>query len=529
MHQHVEDNERQSPPRRGKRLLGCVTVGLCVFGAAAAYSVTHATAKDSFGPHEATYSLNTSGQIVVDFGPLGTAEHSTEGLLPTAIDIFHPGATVRVGQIPSDAPIGTGTTGAIDALSTDLQSYVQFFSHPEVTIHNVTDELLRDTLEHTMLYGSEMSAGLMAAYLALGSRRRQEMIEIIKKNRRKEITAIGLAGLVLSGCMSSDSANYTTTQLPDSPIFADTVLAGTHITGRLGEIIDTDGSQVIKYMKAENAYYGDVAHNVATALKNYNVPSGNPEDYVTLFVASDLHCNTGMANAIHTAVAKTGANIYIDSGDTVMSGTAIEKYCVDTFSAAIPDKVKKVVAPGNHDSSTTIQQEKDDGFTILEGKVVTIDNLAILGDRDNYFNAIGQPVKHINNETVAQEGQRLAKIACDQPKPVDLLVVHRSEAAFPALSDGCANTGFSGHRHVVNGPDILTNGSIDYTSGTTGGASEDKLTIGTELEKEANMSVWLVDKNTKKATYMRTITIHTNGSVEVSAWENLHPDTLIKK
>lgn len=499
-----------------------------VFGGSAAYSVMHATAEESFGPHQATYSLNTSGEVVADFGPLGTAEHSAEGLLPTSLTMLNLGATITVGEIPSDAPIGTGSAGTIGLLSGDAEAYAQFFSHPEVTLHNVTDKLIKDAAMHTLLYGGEVSAGLMAASLLLGSRRRQELAEIIKKNRRREMATLGLVGLGLSGCIAGGSVSGAATPPPGNPLFSNTALAGTHITGRLGEIVNTYGAQVTDYLEKDKIYYDNIAHNTEIALENYSVPGGDSEKYITVAVASDLHCNTGMANAIHTVVVKTSANMVVDSGDTVMSGTAIEKYCVDTFSAAIPDKVEKVVAPGNHDSSVTIQQEKDAGFTVLEGKVVAVGGLKILGDRDNYFNALGQPVKHINDETIAQEGKRLAKVACSQPEPVDLLVVHRPEVAFPTLSEGCANTGFSGHMHVIDGPNILNNGSISYTSGTTGGASENMPTLGTELGTEANMTVWLFDKDTKKAVYMRTITTHVDGSVSVSDWESLQPDTFNK-
>jgi predicted MPP superfamily phosphohydrolase len=528
VHQRAERNERQLPPQRGKRLLGCAAVGLCVFGGAAVYSVTHATAQDSFGPHEATYSLNTTGRIVADFGPLGTAEHPSEGLLPPELALLHLGATISVGEIPSEVPVGPSSTSAISSLGNDVQSYVQFFDHPEVTIHNVTDELVRDAAEHTLLYGSEASAALLATYLLLGNGRRQELLRLVKKNRKKELAAIGFIGLGLSGCISGSASSYAaTTAIEDSPIFNNTPLAGTLITGRLGEIINTYSGQVLEYIKKDKAYYGEITANMATVLDTYSIPGGRPEDYITTLVVSDLHCNTGMADAIHTAVKKTDANLYVDSGDTVMSGTSIEKYCVDTFSAAIPDGVTKIVAPGNHDSTLTAKQEKDDGFTVLDGKVIDVEGITILGDSDPYLNVIGQPVQHVTDETVDQLGRRLSDIACEQDRPVDLLIIHRPDAAQAALD--AADTGLSGHMHLEKGPIFLNNGSIGYTSGTTGGASEDLPTLGAELGTESKMSVWLFDKNTKKATYMRTITTSIDGSVRLSPWTNLQTSMLLAK
>lgn len=512
----INNGEFRSSVRRGRRFIGGAAAGLCIFGGAAVYSMTHATAEDSFGPHQAVYSLNDSGKVIANLGPLGTVGHDSAGLLPTSTEIFNLGATITVGEIPDDALIPTDTASLVGH---DLGAYAKFFENPQTTINRVTHELIDDAVEHTLVYGGEISVGLIAAYLILGSRRRQEIVEAIKK-RRLGITSAMIVGLALSGFSAGDATPQAFARTPGSPIFENTALAGTYVTGRLGDIVNTYGKEVIDYIDKDNAYYNMIAQNVTAALGSYGTPGNSTEAYTTALVVSDLHCNVGMANAIHAAAVGTHTEIIIDSGDEVMSGTAVEKYCVDAFSASTPKGVVKVIAPGNHDSSITVSQEKKDGVVVLDGKIVTVDGLTILGDSDPYFNEIGQPVRHVTQESVAQLGDRLASLACAQPSAVNILVVHRPEAAQASINEGCVDTALSGHKHSENGPNILTNGSIEYTSGTTGGAKKDMLTIGTKLGTDAKMSVWLFSKTDGKAVAERTITVHTDGSVELSPWEN---------
>lgn len=515
----------QSWKRPVRRALGIAAIGGCVFGGAAAYSLTHASVNDSFGPHEATYSLNTSGEVVANFGPLGTLRHDSDRLLPSMASIFNIGATVNIGEIPEGAPIGNGTDSIVGLFSNDAQTYVQFFTHPEVTIDTVTNKLVTNIVQHTLLYGSEVSLGLTAGYLALGKRRRQEMTEVIKKNNRKEIATIGVLSLALTGCIVNDSPQYRikANESQASTIFDGTILNGSRVTGRLGELINTYGNKIIDYVHENNSYYGDIAKNVEQALKYYTVPGDNPDIYTTALVVSDLHCNIGMAEAIHATLLKTGADMYLDTGDTVMSGTSVEGYCINTFAAAVPKGVKKVVSPGNHDSVLTRQQEADDNFIVLNGEPVTVENVTILGDNDPYLNVIGQPVEHITKESIEELGTRIANVACDQNEPIDILMIHRPAAAQESLARGCVNLALSGHMHTESMPTILSNGSIGYTSGTSGGATEEMPTIGAKLGTDSKMSVWLFDKKTGKPAFTRTLTVELNGSATASNWINLQP------
>ena len=139
---------------------------------------------------------------------------------------------------------------------------------------------------------------------------------------------------------------------------------------------------------------------------------------------------------------------------------------------------------------------------------------------------MGQVVQPVTDETTEQLGARLADTACDPTSPVNLLIVHRPDAAIQSVESGCVDTVLSGHTHRAIGPITLPNNTVQYINGTTGGASEIAPTIGAHLGEQSTMSVWLFNKDTKKADYMLTITTNIDGSVVVSDWIDVRPSSI---
>ncbi|MDD9205535.1 metallophosphoesterase, partial [Georgenia sp. 10Sc9-8] len=92
------------------------------------------------------------------------------------------------------------------------------------------------------------------------------------------------------------------------------------------------------------------------------VPEPEP---VTFLLVSDLHCNVGMADVVGEAARLAEVDAVLDAGDTVMSGTSVESFCVNAFAAAAPDGLPWVVSTGNHDSVLTAEQARAAGWTVL--------------------------------------------------------------------------------------------------------------------------------------------------------------------
>ncbi|HLV03859.1 metallophosphoesterase [uncultured Georgenia sp.] len=235
---------------------------------------------------------------------------------------------------------------------------------------------------------------------------------------------------------------------------------------------------------------------------------------VTFLHVSDLHCNVGMAAVIATAVRLSGAQAVLDTGDTVMSGTSVESYCVNAFAGAVPPDVPIVVSTGNHDSVTTAEQMRDAGYVVLDGEVVEVAGVHLLGDTDPTLTSLGEGTRPEREETVPEMGERLAQTACAADR-VDLLLVHNPSAALPALDRGCVRLALSGHWHRREGPEVLGSGTR-YVGASTAGASGGA-TIG-PLNGPAEMTVLRVDATTGRPLDYRVITIGTDAEVDLGRW-----------
>jgi len=258
----------------------------------------------------------------------------------------------------------------------------------------------------------------------------------------------------------------------------------------------------------------------ADGLPSASATTEEPEpDPVTLLMVSDLHCNVGMASVIATAIEQTGAEVLLDGGDTVMSGTSVESYCVNAFARAVPDGVPVVVSTGNHDSVTTAQQERQAGWTVLGGEVVEVAGVRILGDTDPTLTAVGSGTQQERDETVPEMEQRLAEVACaaaESGDPVDILLIHNPRAGTATLDAGCAPLQLSGHWHRTVGPEVAGAGTR-YISTSSGGGAGGGATVG-PLTGEAELTVLRVDRATGEPMDYRRIQVGTDAGVRLGAW-----------
>jgi predicted phosphodiesterase len=233
-----------------------------------------------------------------------------------------------------------------------------------------------------------------------------------------------------------------------------------------------------------------------------------------LLLVSDLHCNIGMARIIRTVAERSGADVVLNAGDTTVNGTSVERYCVTTFSGAVPDGVERVVADGNHDSTETGQHERGSGWTVLDGDVVSVAGLRILGDRDPNQTQIGAGTSTITGETAAEAGERLAQTACDDPDGVDVLLIHTPRVGDAAMRSGCVPVQLSGHQHRRTGP-VQVGEGIRYVSSSTAGATSGQATVG-PLNGVAELTVLRFDPESRRMIDWQLVTVSPDGTAAVS-------------
>ncbi|MFI2752505.1 metallophosphoesterase [Cellulomonas sp. P22] len=497
---------------------------------AVVFGVTTASAQLSLGPHEARYDVTTDSTVTLDLGPLGTLQ--IDSPLPLTLGVH---ATVQ--EIPeSFTAVDAATT--LQALSGDLQGYLQFFAGPEATVHDVTRALVTDAAGRTagalvVLLGAWFGLGWL-----LGAARREELAARVAPHRF-QVVAGSLAVCLALGVLTSSlgAADRPRQAARASAVFDGTALEGARVTGRLGGVIDTYGGYVLDAYRSNTAFYDAASASLDVAWTEAQepaptvapTPSGTPSptpspseepaEPVVLLVVSDLHCNVGMATVIGRLAEISGAQVILDAGDTAMNGTSVEQYCVTTFAQAAPAGVPIVTSPGNHDSRETSAMYAKAGATVLSGDVVEVAGLRILGDSDPNETRLGAGTSSADTETVTEAGRRLADVACRDEAGVDLLLVHTPRVGQAALDEGCVPAQVSGHLHRRVGPLAVGQG-VRYGSSSTAGASLGQATVG-PLNGTAELTVLRFDPDRRRFLDYQVVRVATDASVAVeprTAW-----------
>ncbi|WP_158371885.1 metallophosphoesterase [Cellulosimicrobium cellulans] len=541
-----------APDRPGRRRwLVCALLAVVALLAALVFGVTTATAESSFGPHEARYDVTTDATVTVDLGPLGTLQ--IDSPLPLGL-----GARVTVEEIPADVDALHGVD-TLQALTGDLSSYLQFFTGPQATIEDAARALVANALWRTLAALAVLVAAWTAGWWLLGAARRAELGGRLAPHAA-QLTAGGLAvvlvGTLVTASERGDAAQRTASQRT-SAVFDGTPLEGARITGRLGGIVDTYGGLVVKAFQDNEDFYDRADGALVAAWDDWEgrratveaaaddqdgaasagedpVPGATgtagatatagasaspaPEEStdeeaepLTLLVISDLHCNVGMAPLITSLTEMSGAEVVLDAGDTTMNGTSVEQYCVTTFARAIPSGVDLVTAPGNHDSAETTAQYARAGATVLDGGVIDVRGMRILGDKDP--KATRLITTQTQDESYAEVGERLSEVACEDADGVDLVLFHNPRTAPALLADGCVPALVSGHMHTRTDPAQIGEG-IRYISSSTAGAQENEPRIG-PLKGTAEMTILRWDPESRQILDWQLVEIGTDASAVV--------------
>ena len=492
------------------------------------FGVTTASTDLSLGPHEARYDVTTDDTVTLDLGPLGTLQ--IDSPLPLAL-----GLRVTVEEIPADVR-AVDPARTIEALGSDLQGYVQFFSAPQASVADAARALIHDAAWRSALAFTALVACAVAFRVLLGAPRRAELAAVLAPRRR---TLVGTGLVALAVAVTSVSSLSASERRPlgraASSVFDGTALDGARITGRLAGVIDTYGGEVVEAYRANQQFYaaadgalvaawteraaGTRAREQARTLLQTrpldgSTPTPRPADVepVVMLLVSDLHCNVGMAPLIRSVAELSGTDLILNAGDSTINGTAVEQYCVTTFARAAPAGVPIVVADGNHDSSETSAQERRAGMTVLDGTTVTVAGVRILGDDDANQTRVGGGTSLSGTETAAEVSARLTRTACEDGD-VDLLLVHGPTVGDAALESGCVPLQLSGHVHRRVGPVPFGLG-VRYVNASTAGAAPGEPTVG-PLRGTAQLTVLRFDPDSRRVLDHQVVEVRPDGSASV--------------
>lgn len=523
---------RINPPRWLRWTLAGVAAAL----ACLTFGVTTATADLSLGPHEATYEVTADDRLVADLGPLGTVV--TDSPLPLTL-----GVRITVHEIPAD--LSAVDTASFDALAGDLDGYLQFFDSPQQTVQTVAWALVWDAARGTVTAALLVVAAAFGLRALLGRTRRRVLARAMAA-RTWEITGAVLVVVLVAATATASAGPEERAALPASPVFEGTALEGARITGRLAGVIDTYSGQLVETYQANEVFYAGAREELleawdarvaeqeaAEAAEAARVdaggtasPSASPEDgYVTLLLVSDLHCNTGMTPLIRDLADRLAPDVMLNAGDTTINGTSVESVCVDSFASAVPDGVPFVVSDGNHDSRLTTATELANRQIVLDGEVVEVEGIRILGDRDPLETRIGGGTVIAREETPEEAGERLRDVACEaagEPSlggftaedRVDLLLIHQPAVGDAALESGCVPFQISGHMHTRIGPDVVGYG-VRYVNASTGGATKGNTSVG-PLRDTSQMTVLRFDPEARRFVDWQLVEVTPEGEASVS-------------
>jgi len=500
-----------------------VLLGLVALLAVLTFGVTTASVEGSLGPHRTHYDVTTDGTVTVDLGPLGTLQ--IDSPLPLGL-----GARAVVQEIPAEVTqVDAATT--LQALSGDLQGYVQFFSGPQATLQDAVRALVADALLRSAVAALVLAAAVLGGRVLLGPQRRAELRAWLAVRAR---AISGLVALVVVGVLVLTSSGIQRAEPPGSRasrVFDGTPLEGARVTGRLGGVIDTYGGYLVDAYRDNEKFYADADEAMVAAWERRSRTDASrpatrpPGDLVTVVVVSDLHCNVGMAPLVRSLVELSEASLVLDAGDSTIDGTSVEQYCVTTFARAVPEGVPIVTSPGNHDSRETSAMYARAGATVLDGSVVTVAGIRILGDHDPNATRVGVGTVQAGPESAEEEAERLERTACDDGN-VDLLLIHTPTVGEPTLDAGCAPAQISGHLHKRYGPERIGDG-VRYISSSTAGATLGQPTVG-PLRGTAELTVLHFDRRTHRFVDYQIVRVHPDRTAEVDErlpWPALPDDS----
>jgi predicted phosphodiesterase len=444
----------------------------------------HSEREVVIGAHDATVQPTFSGYARIDFGTL----------IPQI-------------RVPAEAPLGLGVDIRLgDSEITNLDQLVArdaaIAAQPQGEIASVRSVLISMLIDAAMrALGAALLAVLIAvlAWRAIGqSRRRAIWAGAHHPNRRQVLAAVGvgvvtIAAMVLVAAPERPRAEDQA-WVPIDSVFpelpSDEVLDKVQIV----EGASTSGSKALvegalSTYRTSVSFYGRLAVSASTA--DVRTPS---DGETTALVVTDRHDNIGMDPVARAIADRAGARMLIDLGDDTSNGGSWETFSINSLAREFRD-FDIVSVAGNHDTGSTVRKQMEDkGFTVLDGKPVTVGGVRFLGSSDPRSSGLtaGYDGNASDNSlALRQQDEELEKAACDDGE-VGVVAVHSPSSASRTAASGCVDLVLSGHLHRQVGPSRVTgaNGrsTTTMTTGTTGGAVY-AFALGSKLRREAQVTI----------------------------------------
>jgi predicted phosphodiesterase len=471
----------------------------------------------TIGAHAATVSPTFDGHATLDLG----------AVLPRL-------------RIATDKAFGLGVN--LDVQETDADNLTELLNRDALIASQPDGEIARiqQVVQDMAIDNAVAGAGsglLVAVVVAtvwtmLGPRRRRELWHAVHRHeRRVEHRAIvvlvamliTIASIFGPGQMRPAEAPPTAWRplaelLPevsfDERLRGVEVASGFSTTGGVGVI-----RTAVETYERSTEFYGKLKDRVSQVGGRIHQAT---EDETVALLVSDRHDNIGMDSVTAEVAKVAGAKVLIDAGDDSSSGQSWEVFSINSLRQHFKD-LKVVAVAGNHDAGGHIEDAmRKNGFTVLDSKPVEVEGIRFLGDSDPTKTGLGS-ADQPGDETIAEQSERLAEVACDQPedKRISTFVVHDPSSFADTATRGCATLVVSGHLHrqvgpehkVVNGLPVTT-----YTNSTTGGAAY-AFALGYTLRRPGEVTLITYSKG--RPIGLQTVTAELTGDITVGAYSPL--------
>jgi predicted phosphodiesterase len=446
-------------------LLVTLTAALAAAPLAAIWGIGHARVEDYFGPHQAQFASNLSGELQVDLGPIGNA--------------YLPSPVAPVGVVVTVNGVGGAAESAGSLFSEEtLARYISLYADPGGVAQGIVERLR----QRAVMEGLKAEAVLLLVFA--GYRLRRHWLADVIARRLTPWRAMAVYGTVLvlvvgSALVPNPSPGL---RIPVTVAAGDARFDGLTVDSvLLADVLDRGIKGVVLLAGRQQRAVEDYVAKGTASLSAQLGALPAPRDGETMLLGlSDLHCNQATTELITRLARATNPALVLSSGDDTVNGTAVERGCVSR-EAAIAGDIPFVVATGNHDSNLTENQMATDGMIVLGGGPVEAAGVAVLGDDDPEYN-VPFSVERTKEraETEQQLGQRMVDGA--HGHRTDVILVHQPAAAsvIMAAPDLPARLVLWGHYHSEAGPTVVWHADGSWTVGmresTAGGVRQPTFT-----------------------------------------------------